>query len=221
MEEKYNEMLETFAKKQGAFLFGVADTKRMQKELGSPPFPFLDLPFAISIAVPLSFKIIESLTNSPTLLYAHHYKQLNYTLDRIALSLTHFIQKKGYNALPFPASQITDWENVKGEISHKKVAEFAGIGWIGKSSLVVTKEFGARIRLVTILTDIPLQPGGKIEGNCGGCRMCEEACPASAITSQGFLPYVCLEKLKEFKKRGIGQYICGICQKACAPKQNI
>jgi epoxyqueuosine reductase QueG len=69
-----------------------------------------------------------------------------------------------------------------GAISHKAVARASGIGWIGRSTLLITPKFGPRICLVTLLTDMPLVPNRPMEDKCGTCRRCIEACPADAIT---------------------------------------
>ncbi len=71
----------------------------------------------------------------------------------------------------------TSWAH----ISHKAVARMAGLGWQGKSLLLINPEYGPRVRLVTILTDMPLTPDGPVKNRCGACLECVQACPASAI----------------------------------------
>jgi epoxyqueuosine reductase len=71
-----------------------------------------------------------------------------------------------------------------------------------------------------VLTDLSLEPDKPVEGDCGNCYRCLEVCPAGAITKEGYDRGKCLEKLKEFaKKPGIGQFICGVCVKACKGKK--
>jgi epoxyqueuosine reductase QueG len=72
--------------------------------------------------------------------------------------------------------------------------------------------------MVTVLTDMPLKVDDPNEGDCRDCRQCIPVCPARAIDEdpQNFDHWACYEKLKEFRKSGIvGQYICGVCIKAC------
>ncbi len=143
---------------------------------------------------------------------------MNFLLDRVALSLASFIQKRGFNALPIPASQIIDWEKQRAHLSHKKIGYLAGLGWIGKNNLLINPELGARFRLVTILTDMPLKVDQPLKDDCGNCRNCLSVCPVNAIKEnpEDFDYLTCFEKLKEFRKEGISnQYICGICVKAC------
>ena len=139
-------------------------------------------------------------------------------MDRVAFSLAHFIQGMGCGALPIPASQIVDWEHQKGHLSHKKVAQEAGLGWIGRNNLLVNPTCGARIRLVTVLTDLPLKHDHPVEGGCYECEECLAVCPAGAIKErqEDFEHLECFEQLRLFRKRDhIGQYICGVCVKAC------
>jgi len=57
----------------------------------------------------------------------------------------------------------------------------AGLGWQGNSLLIVTPEYGPRVRLATVLTDMPLVPDQPLRNRCGGCVKCAQACPARAI----------------------------------------
>jgi epoxyqueuosine reductase QueG len=206
--------LEDLARKQGISLFSVAPTpEEERKKFG--------LPLAIVLAVRLSNSCLERVVDRPTKPYLHHYKQVNYLLDRAALLLTNYIQEKGKDALPIPASQVIDWTEMKGDLSHKKMAHLAGIGFLGRQSLIVSPQFGARIRLVTILTDIELSPVGRpIDAGCGDCKACIKACPAGAIKDDvtDFDLSACRAQLDIFRK-GIGQHICGICVKACRGQQ--
>ncbi|MBI4698521.1 MAG: epoxyqueuosine reductase [Nitrospirae bacterium] len=106
-------------------------------------------------------------------------------------------------------------------LSHKMIAVRAGIGWIGRNNLLVHPQFGSGIRLATILTDMPLKEDLPIERNCGSCRECIEICPVSAIeeSHREWNKAACLEKLKFFARaHNVGQYICGLCVKACRPQ---
>lgn len=70
-------------------------------------------------------------------------------------------------------------------LSQKAVAQQAGLGGIGKSSLLVTPALGPRVRLGTVFTNVALAPDAPYPGNeCGRCRVCAEACPAHAVTEE-------------------------------------
>lgn len=184
------------------------------------------LSHGISIGARVSDAVLKGITTGPTRHYLHHYRMLNLLLDQTALKLSLAIQETGYSALPIPASQIIDWEKQTAHLSHKMIALRAGIGWIGKNNLLVHPEFGSKIRLATVLTDMPLDTDKRLEKvgptrsqDCGNCSKCIEVCPVSAIgeTYEQWDKTACLEKLKYFAKaHNVGQYICGLCVKVCS-----
>ncbi|RMF93612.1 MAG: epoxyqueuosine reductase [Candidatus Schekmanbacteria bacterium] len=215
--EKNFEQLQEIAIREGASLIGVADIKNIKKTFHPLIIKIADsLPYAISIVVKLSDAIINDIKDSPTLIYKHHYKAVNYRLDQIALAVCKKIDSLGYSSVPIPSSQMVDWEKQLGHLSHRLVAREAGLGYIGRSTLFITPQYGARVRLVTILTNLPLPTGNPLEGSCKKCNECISLCPAEAITEAGYEREKCIIKLKEFSKiRGIGVSICGVCVKAC------
>lgn len=217
-KENYRK-LKKFALDQGLSLFGVADITSIRDEFLLDKKLRERFDRGISLGKKLIDSVVEDIIDRPTSLYFHHYRQLNFFLDRAAFLLSSFIQESGFRTLPIPASQVIDWEKHKGHLSHKKVGQLAGLGWIGRSSLLVNPQFGARFRLVTVLTDLPLETDEALEDGCGICRKCLAPCPARAIgeKKEDFDLTACFEKLKEFRKEGIvGQYICGVCVKACS-----
>ena len=205
--------------KNHASAFGVAPLDSVRTDDFILPDPLLkELPLAVSIAMRLSPAVLSTLEDRPNRLYEHHYRQLNFALDRLALKLANHIQSLGYKALPIPASQIVDWQNQRAHLSHKRIAVAAGLGWLGRNNLLVTPRCGAQVRLVTVLTDLSLAPDGPLERDCGDCRRCVDACPACAIkeTAAEFDHQACFRMLKDYQRRRIvSQYICGLCVRAC------
>ncbi|ODA39228.1 4Fe-4S double cluster binding domain-containing protein [Desulfosporosinus sp. BG] len=212
----------------GADLVGIADLQRVE---GLPTVPQkLMEPYthAVVIAVAISPDVLEQITTEPTPLYLHHYLAANILLDDINLRLQREIMRAGFRALAVPASQIVDKGNWMGHISHKATAKAAGLGWQGKSLLLVTPKYGPRVRLATLLTNAPLEPDSMLANRCGTCQRCHDACPAAAIkggswedhpqTREDALYFSrCVEKVNEdFAKRPeIGKPICGVCISAC------
>ena len=175
-----------------------------------------DFPRVIVIGYSISKSVLKTIKDKPTLIYKHHYKTVNWLLDQTSYHLVQFIEEKGFNALAIPASQTVDWENQKGHISHKKLAVECGLGYIGRSGLLVHPVYGARVRYASILTDLEFEPDEKISGDCGSCKKCISVCPADAISEDGVDLQKCFKKLKEFSRvPGIGQYICGVCVRVC------
>jgi len=201
-------------------LLGVADTGRASwgcQELSSAVSERFSR--AIVVVARVSPSVLGTLVDGPNLLYYHHYRQLNFQLDRGALRIAQEIERIGYAALPIAASQVVDWATMRGHVSHREMAHLAGLGWRGRNNLLITGQWGAQVRLATVLTNLPLDPGSPPSAGCGDCQLCLSACPAGAIKRepQEFDREACYQKLKEFSKaRRMGQYICGLCVKACS-----
>lgn len=218
--KNYN-TLKKLALSNGAVLFGVAETKKIKSAIFLESDLIKSLPYAVSVAVKVSGKILEGIKDYPTKLYFHHYRALNQMLDQLALLMAGFIEKKGFSSLPIPASQIIDWEKQLGVVSHKEVAYLAGLGWIGRNNLLVNRAFGSQLRLATVFTDMPLVADKPSKDNCLECRFCVVSCPVNAIKDdkKDFEHKVCFEKLKDFRNKGfVDQFVCGICLKACRGK---
>jgi epoxyqueuosine reductase QueG len=220
--------LKAFCKSSGADLAGIADLAPFQQ--GWPTLPAdLLAPYsrAVSVAVRLDDEIMDAITCLPTADYADHYRNVNAALDRLTAEVAGWIIGRGCRAEAVPASKIMDAVDLLGAVSHKAVARMAGIGWQGKSLLIVSPEFGPRIRLATVLTDMPLTPDGPISNRCGACTECTDACPAEAIrnatagngyTSREEALFFgrCADKTYENSLLpGIGARICGVCVRAC------
>lgn len=218
-EDKNNyEKLKELSTDLGFSLFGVADIAEIKHEFNLPKASVEKFSRGIVLGKRLLDAVIEEIVDRPTALYFHHYRQLNFFLDRGAFLVASKIQELGFQALPIPASQITDWKKQQSHVSHKKVGYLAGLGWIGRNNLLVNPDLGSRARLVTILTDMPLATDNPLDLDCGSCRACIGVCPAKAIHENvaDFDHWLCFDKLKEFRNSGVvGQHICGVCIKAC------
>lgn len=213
---------------EGASLVGVADLSEFKKGWRVIPDDLLS-PFnrAVSVAVKLDRDIVDTISDGPTVAYADHYRAVNAQLDAITAQLVKWINEQEFAAAAVPASCIADDKDLLGNISHKAVARMAGIGWQGKSLLIVSPQYGPRIRLATVLTDMPLIPDQLLKSRCGKCSECSKACPASAIKNvlagdryenrdEALYFSRCAEKTLEFSARpGIGGRICGVCVKVC------
>lgn len=171
----------------------------------------------ISFYVKMSYDILKEIDDKPTYTYFHHYRTVNALIDRIALQTGIYLEKNGYNYFAIPASQtVNGHSSFSGEYSHKKGAVLSGLGYIGKSSLFISKKHGSMIRLGTVFTDLDLKAENKIsENECGECKICINKCPAMAISEDGIDRKSCSDYMKkEFQHIGRGS-VCGICIKTC------
>ena len=216
--------IENLALLEGACLCGECD-------LGYAPIPELpDLHYAFSIVVKLSDAVLSTIENAPSFAYFQHYRTANTLLDQIAFKVSTMLEKHGYKALPVAASQSLGKHNPYcGILPHKTAAVKSGLGFVGKSGLFLTEEYGSKVRLATVLTDMPVQTTREvIENGCGECTACMRACPAGAIFGElpktngerNYDPEKCSRYMKEhFQDVGRGS-VCGVCIKVC-PKNKL
>ncbi len=213
--------LKKYCQNLGIELFGVGDISGIKEHIKVSKDVLKKLDKAVCLGVRLSSSILEEITSAPTRLYFHHYRTVNAFLDQSALKVSNYIQSKGFRALQIPASIIVDWENQTAHLSHRHLGVLAGLGWIGRNNLLVSKRLGSQFRLATILTDMPLKLDKPAKDGCDTCRLCVSACPAQAIKeeSRDFDRAKCLEKLKDFQRQKlVDQYICGVCVNVCKGK---
>ncbi|MFP4476154.1 MAG: 4Fe-4S double cluster binding domain-containing protein [Desulfatibacillaceae bacterium] len=179
---------------------------------------------ALVMAVALPRGVFETIGDRPTHEYARVYQSANRRLDDLAFTMARLMESHGFTSLPVPASQIKDTENWRAAISHKAVARVAGLGWQGKSLLLVTRKYGPRVRLVTVLTAAPLVPDKPEKNRCGDCTECADACPAGAIRgvstkdryeSRNHALHFdrCVKRVTA--QEGDLRLICGVCVRAC------
>jgi len=212
------EFLREPAFRDGAVLFGIADITDLKNRFLLSAAETAGLVRAVSIAVPLAPAVLSGITDRPTLLYKWHYQQANNLLDRIAFRMAARLTALGRRALPIPASQMVEWNANRAHLSHRMIAERAGLGWRGRSNLTVTRRFGSAVRFATVLIDVPLEPGTPADFGCGTCDLCIRACPAGALgpEPEDYRLDLCHARLTEFsRERGIGVHICGVCIRAC------
>jgi epoxyqueuosine reductase len=208
--------------REGMSLFGACSIEPVKRGFLLPQEVVDKLSSAVSIGYRLSESVLDTLTDAPNQLYYFHYQRVNLLLDHAALKITEFIQKKGFQAFPVPASQVIEWDKQLGVVSHREIARLAGHGWYGRNNLIVNPKYGSNVRYATILTNLPLKTDKENIEGCGECVACISVCPSKAITIDGFDKNLCRDKLKEFTKtQHIGQMICGVCVKACKGKLKI
>ncbi len=215
----------------GASFYGVADVtpaaSDIERQGGATVAAY---PRAVSIGVRLPGAVVDGIGDqadrAAVMSYRRHgYDVINVRLDAIVSRLASDLQECGSRAFPVAASQTIDAENHLGLFSHKLAAHLAGLGWIGKSCLLVTPEAGPRVRWATVLTDAPLSPTGvAMNERCGSCGEGVDVCPARAFSGKSFCEYEprserfeahrCKDYQVELKER-TGFDLCGLCLYIC------
>ncbi|TET44023.1 epoxyqueuosine reductase [Candidatus Aerophobetes bacterium] len=159
----------------------------------------------------------------PATSYQHMMTILYNQLDLIAYEMAIYIEQQGGLAIAVPSDEpYYDWDPDKlhgrGDLSHKHAAQAAGLGRLGKNSLLITPEFGNRVQLVSVVTNLDLQPDPLVEDELcpSECIICIKSCPVKAITDEEQVNQrVCRSYM--FLKLPKGQIIesCRQCRKVC------
>ena len=108
---------------------------------------------------------------------------LNGRLTKAAYDIAKASHGSGLKALPLPAAGCpVDTRFLKAVFSYKHAGQSAGLGKIGWHSLLITPNFGPRVRLSCCLTEAELEPTNtKMSVECASCGICLGNCPAGAL----------------------------------------
>jgi epoxyqueuosine reductase QueG len=144
-----------------------------------------------------------------------HSEYLNGRLNRAVHESAGYFRRQGYSSLPLSAIAATDQRFQEGLLSYKHVAEYAGMGSIGWHSMLITEQFGPRVRLACFLTEAPLEsPSRTFKASCSGCGACIEICPAKALKAPGNGEAYSMNKFacRTYRQAGM---TCSVCMKVC------
>lgn len=123
---------------QGADLVGFGDLSALPIEVRC------GMTVGICVAVKYSKKVIRGIVELPTKEYYDQYNLINEKLDQLVTFGANSIKALGYEAIPQTRAFVEQFEKVyTTRLPHKTVATRAGLGWIGKSALLVTKQYGS------------------------------------------------------------------------------
>lgn len=212
------------ARALGAELVGYAPVSRWEEyqNLREDFYPHHVWPLTktvIALAIPSLFPIVETRISH---LYRSQYNNTNSLLDKSAYMLAAFLNRNGHAAI----SICRDGYGV-GVLKEKPIAAFshvwagyyAGLGSIGWNHTLVTRQFGPRHRLVSVLTALEIEGDPMLQGNlCNKCRLCEKACPTQSFSGNKQDKYSNMEKAActNRRERFKGPFEhCGFCLKIC------
>jgi epoxyqueuosine reductase len=113
-----------------------------------------------------------------------------------------------------------------GPLLERALAQRAGLGFIGKNTMLITKGFGSWIFLASVVTTLDLPTDAPDERNCGECRLCIDACPTEALMAPyeldarrciAYLTIESKEPIPEELRTRMGKWIfgCDVCQEVC------
>ncbi len=202
----YDESLTTeikqFTLSLGADKVGIAEAERADKTpmFFASPFSFVkDAKSIISICLKYPEGALE-VSKEDFFVYLSSFASTRQAmlekLNSIGMEVARELEKKGYRAVPLDANLPIDERRwVSCLLSHRYIAQIAGLGDIGANNLLITPEWGPRVELTSVITNAPLKPdgpklAGKIfEEKCSSCFKCIEACPTQALSREKMPPY--------------------------------
>jgi len=218
-KEENTNAVRRLALSNGIDLFGVADLNNI-RGIRTYPRNLMDgFRYGISIGVSLDKYDAYDMEVEG---------DIAYRFLRGACSLiAHHIENKGYKVKIPDLDDPVRWKGplyFKSPLSMKAVANAAGLGWIGKSALFVSYDYGPRVNIAAVITDMPLVAGKPSKNQCGSCTACAKACPIGVLAATDFEVYPerldkvlqkekCDDLLERPENKGKG--ICWECALAC------
>lgn len=140
------------------------------------------------------------------------------------------VKKKLLKLMAFIAEQVGAVEGRafvdSAPVHEREWARRAGLGWIGKNSLLLTKGVGSYYFIGELILDLDLPPDGPVTDHCGQCTRCIDACPTGAIVQDKVvdatrcISYLTIELEEAIAEQFKGQmkgwaFGCDICQEVC------
>jgi epoxyqueuosine reductase len=215
-----------YARQLGASLIGFAPARRWDEynEVAEPYRPAAIWPetkTVIVLGVPVLLPIIET---TPSINYVEQYDTSNILLDQLAYRLAVYLTENGHGSIFLPRDGYGDIQIlVKKPVaafSHVFAGKYAGLGTIGYSHVLLTKQYGPRVRYVSVFSSLKLEPDPVLETEiCTKCRVCQKLCPTQAFTTRDDAIIAVMDKSAcarhHAQLRGEHRYPCGVCVKVC------
>lgn len=209
---------------QGADVCGIANIERFAEAPGG--FSPSDLFESTVSVIVLGVALPKGLTKvQPRLLYGYFNEYCAGKADDIAFKAAKIIERRfNCTCVPIPCdSPYEYWDEEsrtgRGLISMKHTAVAAGLGTLGKSTLLLNRQFGNLLTVGAILTDLDLPSDEMSESLCiPSCTKCIDSCPAGAICDGTVNQKLCRNHTYGTNKRGFGTTDCNICRVVCPMK---
>jgi epoxyqueuosine reductase len=209
-------------------LVGFAPADRWDTPLFDPWVPeefrpraiFPETNSVIVLGLPVSLPILET---APSIHYHELYRTVNTLLDMEGYRLAEWLTREGYPSTWIPRDGYGSISILKDEptvfFSHRHAALLAGLGNFGVNNTLLTKEYGPRVRFVSVFTSAEIPPDPVIpDPVCIHCMRCVKVCPVKAISGREYPAGLinkntCASRSEALSKRSISP--CGLCIKVC------
>jgi epoxyqueuosine reductase QueG len=205
----------------GAKVCGIAPVQRFKEAPKGfhPADIFPETKSVVALAKLLPEGTLQA--NSPVP-YSSAYDVLLDDVIRITFELCLQLERNdGLIAVPIPSEPYEYWDDEqkvgKGILSLKHAGYLAGLGSIGRNSLLANAEYGNRLLLGAALLNVTLEgdPITDYQFCDDNCNLCMKSCPVSAIHDSTVNQKLCRSNSGYLTKKGYFLYVCNECRKVC------
>ena len=213
--------IKEFALTVGAEKCGIASIERFSEApLGFHPTDIYENSQAVIVFLKqMPSEII--LTSNP-IPYTHTAYMLYAELDKTGLEICRFLQKNKYHGIPIPSDVpylFWDEKNKQGQgiLSLRHAACFAGLGILGKNTLLINEDLGNMVYIGAVLTNVKLDPDPMVKDFIcpPKCKICLDSCPSKALNGITVNQKLCRLNSFYHNERGFNIYACNSCRKSC------
>jgi epoxyqueuosine reductase len=212
----------------GIAMMGVAPVEAWD----DPPFdPWVPLEFrpraiypeaksVIVIGLPVTLPVVET---APSIHYNVLYHTVNAALDQATYALSNFLNAQGHASMFVPRDGYGHISLLRERalvfFSHRHAAYLAGLGTFGLNNMLLTEEYGPRVRFGSVFTTALIDPDRpRGEGLCTRCGRCVDICPVRALSGEDYPQGLtnkeaCATRALKLSEKFTSP--CGFCIKVC------
>ena len=215
------------ALRYGADICGIAPVDRFAGAPKGfhPSDIYPDCRSVVVFAARFPLSTLQAKTNAP---YTLVRNKLVDKVDWISFNMSSELEREGIISIPIPSADPYDyWDGERnhgrGILSLKHAGALAGLGVLGKNTLLMNERFGNMMWLGAILVSIDLEPDpvASYEGCDSECTLCIDSCPQHALDGITINQKLCRDISISYNYGGGTVLSCNICRKVCPYHKNI
>ena len=211
--------VKAYFRQHGADLCGIASVDRFE-DAPQGYHPLDVLPTARSVIVIARRFPVATLQCRSSVPYTVARNALSTELDVLACRFCTDAEAEGIAAVPTGTIGPTERDPRDGRmhniLSAKHAAQAAGLGVIGRNTLLITPEYGNMVWLNALVCDLPLESDALSDARwCDGCALCVDACPARALGNPAMEQDTCCAYAFGGENGGEWKIKCLRCREVC------
>ncbi|WFN33821.1 4Fe-4S binding protein [Methanogenium sp. S4BF] len=228
MTDDLKQMIQTKCRGMDIPLLGMAHVSRWEDLSLNPDMPEAFYPRSVwpeaqsvlVIGLPVHLPALET---SPSIWYREEYRTINSLLDQYTYRLAEYLNSAGYPSVSVPrdgyghVSVLVD--TPVAFFSHRHAAYLAGLGTFGVNNMLLTPQYGPRVRFGSVLTAASLASDPVMEGMlCTRCMQCVEQCPVQALSEEDYPDGLTDKATCAGYSQSLAKHYrspCGVCVKVC------